>query len=210
MPNIDGFELTRMIRGGETGTGAHVPIIALTANAMVGEAERCLNAGMDDYLSKPVTLRQMGKTLSHWIGAPKGSVGGPGAAAPPATPADEAMAPIDLASLADLVGGTDPEIIGDMLAVYEASYGEAARMMNEARLARDSTGLKMAAHRALGSAGSVGALQLTGTLRALEKAATDGDWDTIEDLWKDLGPQAIAVTAFLGTLAAGREPSPGT
>ena len=69
MPNMDGFGLTRAIRGAERGTGRHVPIVALTANAMVGEAERCLNAGMDDYLAKPVTLAQIEEMLRRWTEA---------------------------------------------------------------------------------------------------------------------------------------------
>jgi signal transduction histidine kinase/CheY-like chemotaxis protein len=67
MPNIDGFELTRKIRMTEAETGAHVPIVALTANALVGEAERCLGTGMDDYLAKPATLSAMGRVLGRWL-----------------------------------------------------------------------------------------------------------------------------------------------
>jgi CheY-like chemotaxis protein len=54
MPEMDGFEATRAIRASETGTERHIPIIALTANAMEGDQQRCLAAGMDDYLAKPI------------------------------------------------------------------------------------------------------------------------------------------------------------
>jgi len=67
MPRMDGFDLTRAIRGAENEAVRHVPIIALTANAMVGESERCLNAGMNDYLAKPVTLVQIRNVLLRWI-----------------------------------------------------------------------------------------------------------------------------------------------
>jgi CheY-like chemotaxis protein len=70
MPVLDGFEATSRIR---TESKRHTPIIALTANAMDGERERCLHAGMDDYLSKPVRADELLKKLEHWIGVKAGA-----------------------------------------------------------------------------------------------------------------------------------------
>ncbi len=64
MPEMDGFEATRLIRSKEVG---HVPIIAMTANAMVGDRERCLEAGMDDYISKPVRVEAVQGALERWL-----------------------------------------------------------------------------------------------------------------------------------------------
>ncbi|MBX3012552.1 MAG: response regulator [Caldilineaceae bacterium] len=67
MPQMDGFAVTRYIRQQEEERGTHLPIIAMTAQAMKGDQERCLAAGMDDYLSKPVRLADLGKTLARWL-----------------------------------------------------------------------------------------------------------------------------------------------
>ncbi len=72
MPDMDGFELTRRIRAEEelSGTGRRTPIIALTANAMASEADKCMAAGMDGYLTKPLTLARLREAVERWMGAP--------------------------------------------------------------------------------------------------------------------------------------------
>lgn len=66
MPEMDGFEATKEIRKMESG-GRHIPIIAMTAHAMKGDRERCLSAGMDDYVSKPINPQEMYKTIDYWL-----------------------------------------------------------------------------------------------------------------------------------------------
>lgn len=67
MPDFDGFDATRAIRQAESNSGRHTPIIALTALAMDGDRERCLQAGMDDYISKPYNLQQLRDALNKWM-----------------------------------------------------------------------------------------------------------------------------------------------
>ncbi|MDD3268274.1 MAG: response regulator [Syntrophomonadaceae bacterium] len=67
MPGMDGFQATRAIREAELSRGQHVPITAITARALEGDKEMCLQAGMDDYISKPVELQKMKQVLDHWI-----------------------------------------------------------------------------------------------------------------------------------------------
>jgi CheY-like chemotaxis protein len=68
MPEMDGFGATRAIRAGEAGTPRHIPIVALTANAMHGDREQCMAAGMDDYIAKPVTKQTLAAALERWGG----------------------------------------------------------------------------------------------------------------------------------------------
>lgn len=68
MPELDGYEATRRIRDGES-EDSHIPIIALTANAMKGDREKCLEAGMDDFLSKPLRVADLSSALERWLPA---------------------------------------------------------------------------------------------------------------------------------------------
>ena len=68
MPEMSGLDATAVIRAREGGTGHRLPIIALTAHAMSGDRERCLEAGMDDYLPKPISPRALLEKLERWLG----------------------------------------------------------------------------------------------------------------------------------------------
>jgi len=75
MPEMDGFEATRRVRQLTSGpTPASVPIVAVTANAMAGDRERCINAGMDDYLPKPISRAELADKLKYWIGSDRASL----------------------------------------------------------------------------------------------------------------------------------------
>jgi CheY-like chemotaxis protein len=77
MPGMDGYEATKAIRASESG---HIPIVALTANAMPGDKEKCLAAGMDDYIPKPLSITTIQKILSKYL--PASSLAGTGPALP--------------------------------------------------------------------------------------------------------------------------------
>jgi CheY-like chemotaxis protein len=66
MPEMDGFEATREIRRCERGGTSHAPIVALTANAMAGDREKCLESGMDDFVSKPVDEKRLREAIARW------------------------------------------------------------------------------------------------------------------------------------------------
>jgi len=89
MPVLDGYDATRALREREQAAGARrVPVVAITASAVEGERDRCLDAGMDDFLTKPVDLAALRRTLHRWVGTPEAA-----AAAPPAGPGPDRTAP---------------------------------------------------------------------------------------------------------------------
>jgi CheY-like chemotaxis protein/HPt (histidine-containing phosphotransfer) domain-containing protein len=74
MPEMDGFQATQAIRTAERASGRHVPIIAMTAHALPGDREKCLEAGMDDYVSKPIRRESLMRAIENATGAPQGAV----------------------------------------------------------------------------------------------------------------------------------------
>jgi two-component system, NarL family, sensor histidine kinase EvgS len=161
MPEMNGYELTRRIRELEATKGdKRIPIIACTANALGGEADNCLAAGMDDYLAKPVQLNELSKKLDHWL------------------PIERPAAPLDRSALASLTGGdvaAEREILGDFRRVNE----EDAAML---RCAIDGTNIldvTTASHRIKGASKMIGAMGLAAVCERLERASRADDWLTV-------------------------------
>lgn len=152
MPGMDGFEATAHIRGFE-GPVRHTPIVALTASAMRGDRERCLAAGMDDYIPKPFTPEQLESVLARWVPIAAGPAGA-AAAPPPARPSSD---PVDWDMVADLVAMTPPAFVSDLMALF---FKDAATALTDLRLAwreDDLSAWRRVAHKLRGSCATLGA-----------------------------------------------------
>jgi two-component system sensor histidine kinase/response regulator len=147
MPEMDGLEATRAIRGLETGREGRVPIVGVTAHAMKGDRERCLGAGMDGYLPKPIRPAALFAAIEETVGQ------GPSTSAPPEEPAANEIV-LDEASLLALVGG-DSALIRELAALFLQDSPARIAEMAKALDAGDRTALERAAHTLKGSSGSL-------------------------------------------------------
>jgi signal transduction histidine kinase/CheY-like chemotaxis protein/HPt (histidine-containing phosphotransfer) domain-containing protein len=203
MPHMDGYQMTRAIRTLEAkeGRGGHTPIVALTAATLKGEVERCLDAGMDDYLAKPVAISVLTAALQRWlphIAAP-GSVAGEAPAQ--ALPQVQRPPPLDEQVLASLTGGNTAELRA-LLDDYLASTREDLIGLDAARAAGDLPGLTRQAHKLKGAARTVGALELAAAAERLEAAGRAGDWAAVLPLATDVSTAGERLQLYV----AGRWP----
>lgn len=205
MPEMDGFELTRRLRARETRSGERLPVVAATANALAGEAEKCFAAGMDDYLSKPVTVEALSRVMVRWL--PHGDERPveparrpppePGASTVAASSADGVA--VDLAVLTRLCGD-DPEFLREML----NDFIEINRPVVESLgVAVDGTAAKQVAelaHKLKGSSGTAGAKRLAELTGALEDAGAARAWDDIHRLYPEARAEFERVIAQVESL----------
>lgn len=178
MPEMDGYDLTRRIREIEASTGkARTPIIACTANALDGENEKCMAAGMDDYMVKPVELSEILKKLDQWLPIPhehgpsEGIVGKPTYA----TVGNGVFDPTVLVAVAGGDAADERHILKDF---RRAAVEDIAQL----RLAvenSDMAQLTIAAHRIKGASAMVGAIGLAAVGERLDKASRANDWTTV-------------------------------
>ena len=196
MPEMDGFEATSRLRRMELEQGRRrTPVIALTANAILGDREVCLDAGMDDYIAKPYTRNALLALLSRWSTP---SMAAPPAVAPEAVPTTPEQAPaaaplpaatpdsapatvLDAAALQTLRAMRRPgrpDVLGRIIDLF---YSDAPRLLGELRQAAkasDSEALRLAAHTLKSSCANVGALALSRTCREIEQYARSKDVDS--------------------------------
>lgn len=158
MPVMDGYEAARRIRG-ELGRRA-LPIVAMTANALSGDRERCLAAGMNDHIAKPIDIAALQTTLARWLGS-----GAPGAM--PETAVDKSDATLDLAGVLARLGH-NRELYARLAARFRDSQSDIVNRLESTLAAGDNAGAQLIAHTLHGLAGNLGANRLAGQAAALE------------------------------------------
>ena len=208
MPGMGGLEAAAAIRQREAGGPTRIPIVALTANALVGDREACLASGMDDYLTKPFSAEQLAAVLEHWLpaGAAQAS---PAAASPTVIGALTGAAPLaiddggqlDVAVLEGYVGD-DPEAVEEFLRCFLASVAEARTRLASSQGERSAEGIQNVAHPLKSTARTVGAMALGEVCAALEAAAHTLDWAAIDAAMPRLHRQLDRAAADAGAWLA--------
>ena len=168
MPVVDGLEATRRIREQENGSGAHVPIVVLTAHAMKGDRERCLDAGADDYLAKPIVPAMLAAVLDRYLASGQLTGGGTESVVEPSE-----ERPLDPDALLARLEG-DRALLGEMVSLLE---GEAPVLIEQARAAleqADFQALHRAAHSLKGAVGNFGNGPAFRAAEKLEACARSG------------------------------------
>jgi CheY-like chemotaxis protein/HPt (histidine-containing phosphotransfer) domain-containing protein len=185
MPVLDGFQATAEIRAREQDGAGRLPIVALTANAMAGDRDQCLAAGMDAYLAKPYTMDQLREVLRRWLPertaaatAPVAMVEAAGDTTTPTTTPTTTRAVIDAPYLErlrelDPVGGLD--LARKIMRVYLAASVEIMTRLEQALDAGDGESLRRAAHTLKSSSANVGAANLSALFKQLESWGIEAD-----------------------------------
>ncbi|MET3999900.1 PAS domain S-box protein [Marinobacterium sp. MBR-109] len=179
MPRMDGYSLAAAIREQEP-ANQHMPIIALTANALRGESSRALDQGMDAYLVKPVKLEQLKQTLEQWLRSTPAAFRADETASD-ATPVSNGTEALNLDILRELVGA-DPALLREFLTIWQSSSAPLIEELRQAFEAQDTGTMSSVAHRFKSSSRSIGALPLGDLCADMEMACRAHDHDEISHL----------------------------
>lgn len=207
MPVLDGFEASNLIRSNEHETGQHIPIIAMTANAMQGDRERCLAVGMDDYLSKPIQPEHLSRLLAQWAGSPL-LVNTSNLSVSPdtlnvekqvesAAVSEHTQTGVDIDfPLLDDYFDADQEAITHLLKLFVNTTNTIMEKLHSAVTQQASGAVYALAHELKGSCGNIGIERMSHIAGALESASMANDWPLSESLNSDL-KQAFSIVVAL-------------
>ena len=202
MPVMDGIEATRELREREAGTGRRTPIVALTASAMSGELSRCLSAGMDGLLTKPVEVARLREVLEQYVGAPDEEtedmppVDEERANAPEAGATANAGPPIDMSRLRALIG-EDDDFIRELCQAFISTTDEILPRLEKALATEDRPGLAAAAHKLKGGSQSICAERIALLALGIERGAPSRTLQELNVLVADLRQEIARCVDFL-------------
>jgi PAS domain S-box-containing protein len=163
MPEMDGFEATRRIRELEEATGGHIAIVAMTAHAMAGDRERCLAAGMDDYVSKPLRKQDLLRALA-------------GASAPEAGDEDGTALLYSREQLLTQCDG-DEDLMGELVSIFHENTPQIVRAIGQAVATSDAVNLAAHSHKLLSSLGAFGAGRARTLALRLERHGQESNFE---------------------------------
>lgn len=205
MPDLDGLEATAQIREIEAATGNRVPIIALTAGVMKEERDRCIAAGMDEFLTKPIESDKLRSVLSTWFAerdrAESGPAGDPGPAGEPG-PAGDENPHFGYARLSDASNG-NREIIQEMIAMALTDIPARVEQLTQSLQTQETGGAVRAAHSLKGIAGTMRLGPLGAIAEEIERAAREGRHGALPALMADLNAEWSAAETALRTYTTG-------
>ena len=200
MPNMDGYELTGAVRNLELDLAKRLPVVAITANALQGEADRCLASGMDDYMAKPLEMSKLKAMLAKWLPVKHGTTADtPEPEAAPAAEPAATDAVVNIKALTDMFG-EDMDTVKEILGEYVQPSSDIIGEIDAGYEAHDADAVGKAGHKLKSSSRAIGADALADLCFALETAGKGGNWDEIEKLHPDLHPTFEAVVAFIEKL----------
>jgi two-component system sensor histidine kinase/response regulator len=196
MPEMDGFDATKQIRQREHVTGRHVPIIAVTAHAMKGDRERCLSAGMDSYISKPIRAAELHQRIEEMASSNGGK--SPDRAAP--ATADEEW---DWSTALATVQGSE-ELLREIIEAFLEESPRQVVAMHTALAGSDTALLRRAAHTIKGAVRYFGAQQAFDRALRLETLAHDGELQAAPAAVEKLEEELARITPLLSARLANK------
>jgi two-component system, sensor histidine kinase and response regulator len=179
MPEMDGYEATAEIRARESRAGVRTPIIAMTANAMAGDREKALAAGMDDYVPKPVKSEELGAVLRRWVPDIEKTAAAEGS---PEEPPPGDAGPLDREVLAGLRELGDPGLFSELVEMFIGDTAERIAALRRALGEGDASEVEQAAHTLKGSAGNMGAATMARISARLQEAGSAEELEEIPGL----------------------------
>jgi len=194
MPIMDGYQLTRHVRQDELDQGSHVPIIAVTANAMDDDINRCLAAGMDDYLTKPIDLFDLQKVLVSWVNGKSNKILEDQNHRNTNSHIDSSI--IDFSVLSQAVGSNKQKHLY-LLEVYVESAGETIEDLGNAIRNKKFSDIIFSAHKLKSASKSIGALAIVDISEKIEKQATKKENHEFELLFVKLNELLLSFKEFV-------------